>query len=633
MALNTLTLAVVQGVQGRRFRSKINGLTAGTEVTVDVDATPGFGVVNGRLSHHSLPYTVNTVAIRERVAATGETKVTRIEINAASAAELAAPAASQITSGRTLRSYRVAATDDGAGSLIWAVYVEDDLGATAVTPAQSVLAALLAYWSANSASATGGLIDSVTGAKGRTLVKTADANRPSLTAGRMIFNAAASTRLMENPSPLQPRKLVATTTVTPPDASGGEAGKGFTCTGMVRDLDGTWWVMNFGVPTEGSGATPAPSIVHLSSDMTTKLGEILFSTFPGGGPSTGTQGLALDVARGELYFHADSKFWFVNKAGTFLRNVTMTGLAINGLVDDPDTDTAIACATGNNTTLRRISKSTGAIDPVWSKPIYGTAIDHLCLANGYLWYSAGDNGAAQGGAIRQLDMATGIVVGEWFIDAGAPEGLWVNGSEVWIANDGYYHNPPGDLTNTIRRYVLDPVPGTYPGAGRRAVAAWVGYLVTPTASTTMAWAVGEPTSSGQRGIGVAFPASVTNTMRVYANNSFATFTTTTNVEAVWSVIWDYDAATARLRKNGVDVATTAITGLSTVAIYPTSQTMLGATREDTSLTRSSNSSQANLILAANPDFVKVLEGVVAWDAGAQALLPSDHDYRNSRPLY
>lgn len=137
MALNTLTLSVVQGVQGRRFRTKINGLTAGTEVTVDVDATPGFGVVNGRLSHHSLPYTTNTVAIRERVPGTGETKVTRLEIRAATSFETAAQAAALITGGRTLQRYRLAATDNGDGSLTWSVYAENDWGSTAVAPVTS----------------------------------------------------------------------------------------------------------------------------------------------------------------------------------------------------------------------------------------------------------------------------------------------------------------------------------------------------------------------------------------------------------------------------------------------------------------------------------------------------------------
>lgn len=132
MALNTLTLVVDDGVQGRRFRSKINGLTAGSEVTLDGDAAPGFSTVNGRLYHQALPYPVNTVAIRERDPATGETKVTRIEIAAATAADLATLAAAQITGGRTLRGYRTAATDDGDGSLVWSIYVEDDLGATVV---------------------------------------------------------------------------------------------------------------------------------------------------------------------------------------------------------------------------------------------------------------------------------------------------------------------------------------------------------------------------------------------------------------------------------------------------------------------------------------------------------------------
>ncbi|TCS14553.1 hypothetical protein [Caulobacter sp. BK020] len=497
--------------------------------------------------------------------------------------------------------------------------------------------ALLAYWSARSANVSGSLINTVPGRKARLISKTSDATRPTLTAGRMIFTAGSNTRLQENPAVLQPRKLTATTVVTLPDATGSDAGKGFTCTGGCTAPDGTRWAMNFGVPTELSGATPAPSLVHLSADLNspTILAQYSLASISAT-LTTGVQGVGYDMVDDLVYFWGANNFWFVNPAnGALVRSLPFTAFPVNGTDFDPATGNIVACATGNNTTLYWINKYTAALGR--SVPIAGTAIDHLRFSGGYLWYSGGDNGSAQGGAIRQLDysvVGSERVVGEWFTDAGAPEGLVeVNGAVVWLLNDGYYHNPPGDATNTVRRYVLDPVPGTYPGAGRVAVAAWVGNLVAATGGTTMAWSVGEPTSSGQRGIGVAFPASVTNSLRVYANNSFATFSVTTNVEAVWSVVWDFNAGTARLRKNGVDVATTAISGLSSTALYPTMQIMLGATREDTSLTRSSTSSLANLLIGYDPALVELYEGEVAWDAEVQALLPTGHAYKAAAPIY
>lgn len=84
MALNTLTLAITKGVLGRPFEATILGLTAGTEVSLDQDASPGFSTVNGRIFSRELDLPVSTVAIRERNPNTGETAVTRIDIAAAS---------------------------------------------------------------------------------------------------------------------------------------------------------------------------------------------------------------------------------------------------------------------------------------------------------------------------------------------------------------------------------------------------------------------------------------------------------------------------------------------------------------------------------------------------------------------
>lgn len=86
MALNTLTLSVNAGVQGRGFVSAIGGITIGNNVDVEVDGTPGFSVTNGYLRNSSLLYPVNTVALIERNPTTGEFKRTRIEISAATPA-------------------------------------------------------------------------------------------------------------------------------------------------------------------------------------------------------------------------------------------------------------------------------------------------------------------------------------------------------------------------------------------------------------------------------------------------------------------------------------------------------------------------------------------------------------------
>jgi hypothetical protein len=132
MALNDLTLDVTTGLQGAEFRSKINGLTAGSVVTLGSNtAVIGGGVLNSFLVHPSLPFELdaNVFEIIERVPTTGETKTTRVSVTGTSrrTARLAAVAA--LTGGRTERATRFGGSLNGNGSMVWSVIVEDDYGA------------------------------------------------------------------------------------------------------------------------------------------------------------------------------------------------------------------------------------------------------------------------------------------------------------------------------------------------------------------------------------------------------------------------------------------------------------------------------------------------------------------------
>lgn len=89
MALSALTLTVSKGVSGRRFRSKLNGLTAGTVVEIDGRASPpGFSEVNGFLVNPSVSLGYGAVVVTERVPATGETRTTNLLIEVLSRNEV-----------------------------------------------------------------------------------------------------------------------------------------------------------------------------------------------------------------------------------------------------------------------------------------------------------------------------------------------------------------------------------------------------------------------------------------------------------------------------------------------------------------------------------------------------------------
>lgn len=71
MPLSPLTLNVTSGIVGRPFTATIAGKSAGSTIEIVNDGTPGFGTVNGRVTHSGLPYDINTVVLRETLAGEG----------------------------------------------------------------------------------------------------------------------------------------------------------------------------------------------------------------------------------------------------------------------------------------------------------------------------------------------------------------------------------------------------------------------------------------------------------------------------------------------------------------------------------------------------------------------------------
>lgn len=79
MPLSPLTLTVTSGIVGRPFTATIAGKSAGSTIEIVNDGTPGFGTVNGRVTHSGLPYDINTVVLRETLPGEG-TRDSRIDI-------------------------------------------------------------------------------------------------------------------------------------------------------------------------------------------------------------------------------------------------------------------------------------------------------------------------------------------------------------------------------------------------------------------------------------------------------------------------------------------------------------------------------------------------------------------------
>lgn len=142
MALGNLTLSVTDGVQGRPFAAKINGLTTG-KVDVLNDGSPGFSTVNGRVMSSSLPYSVSTVVLREYEPGVGQGyRDSRIDITAATRLSLYQQALSLLGVGRVLVSWRTASETQSDGTTSYTLFAQDDLGATLKVAAGLIALAL-----------------------------------------------------------------------------------------------------------------------------------------------------------------------------------------------------------------------------------------------------------------------------------------------------------------------------------------------------------------------------------------------------------------------------------------------------------------------------------------------------------
>lgn len=249
--------------------------------------------------------------------------------------------------------------------------------------------------------------------------------------------------------------LAASSVVTLPDgASHGTAGKGFTCTGIVKDsADGSWWINNYGMATGAD--TRAASLVHLSSDFSTILGEITMASL-GLAATIELQGLCEDTSDGTLYLASagEGKIYQVSKAGALLATLSSIATAgsMSGLAYDSINDRLIV---GTATTVQRFTMAGVAELPQFRLPF---TIDQLSFhaANNWLLGTDGMNGSP--GYLRIMEL--GGEYGSYprllheveLTEFTAAEGCYLDGTTLYATSDDYFHNEPAP--NTIQTYDL-----------------------------------------------------------------------------------------------------------------------------------------------------------------------------------
>lgn len=184
--------------------------------------------------------------------------------------------------------------------------------------------------------------------------------------------------------------------------------------------------------------TYAPSLVHVSSDLTTILGEILLKPLY---PSIeSVQGIVIDTADGSLRF--------ADVTGQKIRHVTTAGVAItsdeislsyrpNGLAWDAYAR-AIYVNSSDTNTVELISVANGSV--INSITIAIADHDHLFFDGSFLWVTAGANGVDGTLTQYRIEGSTPRTVRTYTLaGATAIEGVYMEGNDVWIGNDAYFH--------------------------------------------------------------------------------------------------------------------------------------------------------------------------------------------------
>jgi hypothetical protein len=267
-----------------------------------------------------------------------------------------------------------------------------------------------------------------------------------------------------------------------PDASGGDGGEGFSIAGFAYDdADGTWWAVNGGLNYDGSSANRQQSLVHLSADFSTSLGEIdLDAVLPDlDANDESPQAVAVDNANGYLWVGdptAQTIRCFDKSTGARIAANDITrGFDIGSLAIAEDGASLWAMSRPQgDATIQKISTDGTATVSVDFTLDLDNRHDHLTEKDGLLYVSCGTNGAQA--FVVAIDPVHETVLARTMLPyPGGTEGMvgiegiqfGQNGS-VLISHNGYFHygdpgNPSAPLqwprTNIVAEYMLPDLGG------------------------------------------------------------------------------------------------------------------------------------------------------------------------------
>lgn len=410
--------------------------------------------------------------------------------------------------------------------------------------------------------------------------------RPTINNGRIVFDGTDDWLFGSWKSTLLSSNVL-------PDIPNSEPGKGFTCTGLAKAPDGTWWVGNHGKKNEATagGETFFAGVVHLSADFSTVLHDIRFVAL--GLPNSSAQGVTIEPLAGSDYnvwgVIADGADTVYKLSPTGALRGSFTYALPNGIAFDIARDKLIICKTLGQ--VDWVDKTTGVAVAGMTMRTITDSPDGLWYDQaGSLYLSGGPNGA--GGLLIKYDVATKAARKCWVLDPSRSiEHLHIDAasSVLTVVNDAYFHNSGNaryPALNTVQRYQLDTLAS--PDIGTRFVASWTGSIAAQPASTKALIVGSNPSTSAEgvgigRGLGIYYTATTNEvrfTARIGGVDSVSVTWVVTDVTAEANFELVYNSATGRatLYQNGVTLGEK--TGLP-VGTIPAMMWTIGCTLDNT----------------------------------------------------
>ena len=250
-----------------------------------------------------------------------------------------------------------------------------------------------------------------------------------------------------------------------PDASGSDTGKGFTCTGLSKASDGTWWFSNFGLNKNGSSGQQ-PSLVQTDADLNL-IKEVLLK--PIDNTITGLQGLQIERATGYAWIAvADRGRIYVidtdkeSLATNFVVDALPNGIAL----DEVNQRFFVLYVNGNaEPIVKSYNMSDGSYITTHANFTGLTFGDHIWYDSetNILWVTTGAN-AYNAGRLYAYSVTKSEISGSVSLAEGdAVEGVYLDftANKLYVANDAYFHeldiNAGGDATlkNSLLEYDFD----------------------------------------------------------------------------------------------------------------------------------------------------------------------------------